>query len=132
MDDAATTSRVRVLIAEDNADLAATLAMLVDADSRLQYAGHSSTLSQLEQSCAAGGIDVVVLDLQLGRESALKALPALCARHAAIRFLVHTGHNSPELASRARVAGAAGFVVKAGDPDRLLAAIHQVATRAIG
>ena len=74
-------------------------------------------------------VHVVVLDLQLEGGSALPHLPELRAARPQTAFLIHSGHSNPVIMESARKAGAAGYVLKTGDIDELLAAIRRAARR---
>ncbi len=118
--------RRRVLIVDNSADLAEALGMIVRLDETLEYVGCALTGKEALAHAAAGGVDVMVLDLGLGDCSGFDVLDRLRAQGSAVRVIMHTGHALQELQDRARAKGAAAFVLKDGDFRALLEAIHSV------
>jgi DNA-binding NarL/FixJ family response regulator len=56
---------------------------------------------------------VVVLDIDLRGESSLGKLPVMRRGLPAVRFIIFSGHNHPEMIRRALEAGASAYVTKA-------------------
>lgn len=119
--------RVRVLIAEDNEDLRLVMPELLNGTSGFYCAATTSSLDEIAPLIARHQVEVAVLDIELRGGSALKRLPALCSEFPATKFVIHSGHNNPELVRRAQAAGAAAYVLKSGDFDQLLATIRGLA-----
>jgi CheY-like chemotaxis protein len=117
---------LRVLVAEDNEDLRAVMPPLIEESGDLHCVATTDSLDELADLIERHAVQVAVLDIELRGGSALKALPALSARFPATRFLIHSGHSNPEMIRKAREAGAAGYVLKSGDPDDLVAAIRKL------
>lgn len=69
--------------------------------------------------------DVIVLDLDLGKESGLDAIPRLIARSAA-KILLLTGVRDRAQQDKAVLAGARGVVEKEAPAETILAAITKV------
>ena len=74
--------------------------------------------------------DCVVLDLHMPRLSGFEVLDALNEQRSRIPVIVITGHDSPESAVQARVAGAFAYLRKPVDGNELLDAITRAATAA--
>jgi DNA-binding NarL/FixJ family response regulator len=116
--------RRRVLVADNNSDLAEVLGEIIRMDESLEFIGY--VLTGAEALNKGPDADVVVLDLSLGDLHGLEVLDRLKAEARSPKVIVHTGLYSPDLAARALSRGAAAFLVKTGDPDELLAAIRTV------
>ncbi|OGA17492.1 MAG: hypothetical protein A3I63_05445 [Betaproteobacteria bacterium RIFCSPLOWO2_02_FULL_66_14] len=69
--------------------------------------------------------DVILLDLDLGKESGLDAIPKLAAKSSA-RILVLTGVRDKKVHDQAVLAGARGIVEKESPAETILAAIGKV------
>jgi PAS domain S-box-containing protein len=71
--------------------------------------------------------DLLLLDTSMPRVDGLEALPAIRALSPETRVVIFTGFEEPQLATRARELGAAGFIEKSIPleelPDRLLAVL---------
>lgn len=120
---------MRVLVVEDNDDLRAVMPPLIDEAGDLHCVATTDSLEEVASLIAQHSIEVAVLDVELKDGSALKVLPALSKQFPDTRFVVHSGHSNPELIRRAQEAGAAGYVLKSGNPDDLIAAIRKLAAR---
>ncbi|MDF0600068.1 response regulator [Psychromarinibacter sp. C21-152] len=72
--------------------------------------------------------DVVITDINMPRLDGFGVIEAVRARadHRATPILVLTTESSPEMKSRARTAGATGWIVKPFDDVALASAIHRV------
>jgi DNA-binding NarL/FixJ family response regulator len=116
--------RRRVLIVDNNADLAEALGMYVRMEDELEFVGCALTGREAIARAVAGDVDVMVLDLGLGDCSGFEVLDRLREQGSAVRVIMHTGHAVPEVQEQARRKGAAGFVLKDGDFRALLKAIR--------
>ena len=116
-------SRRRVLIADNNDDLAQILGEFIRMEATLDYLGHVHTGSAAIARCCSETVDVLVLDLGLEDQHGFHVLEQLRRKGLSTKVIIHTGHSSPELAHAAGERGAAGFVVKSGDPAPLIFAI---------
>ena len=116
--------RRRVLVADNSHDLAEVLGEIIRMDERLEFVGYVTTGSEAIAKSRAGAADVLVLDLGLEDCHGFEVLEKLQSASSKVRVIVHTGHSSKELEAHALRKGAAAYVVKTGDPDALIAAIH--------
>ncbi len=73
--------------------------------------------------------DVIITDINMPRLDGFGLIDAVRAQDAyrALPILVLTTESSDELKSRARDAGATGWIVKPFDPEKLVKALHIVA-----
>ena len=73
--------------------------------------------------------DVIITDINMPRLDGFGFIDAVRGQQAtkAIPILVLTTESSAELKSRAREAGATGWIVKPFDPEKLVRAINKVA-----
>ncbi|MEN7528721.1 response regulator transcription factor [Cupriavidus sp. DL-D2] len=70
--------------------------------------------------------DLVVLDLDIPRMSGLDAMPRMLAVHPQVRVLVLTAQDPIPFATRARHAGAQGFVSKTEDMEAIARCVETV------
>jgi DNA-binding NarL/FixJ family response regulator len=118
---------IRILIAEDNADLRATMVALLGTEADLRCVAETGELQQVGVLAAATGPRVIILDIELNGQSSLPRLGILRRELPDARFLVYSGHALPELIDAALAAGASEYVLKSGDPDELVRAIRRCA-----
>ncbi len=78
---------------------------------------------------AVNEVDVVITDINMPRLDGFGLIEQLRAgsRHRDRPILVLTTESSDEKKSRARMAGATGWIVKPFDPDKLATAVRRVA-----
>lgn len=114
--------------------------VLIDDHRSLLWGLERLIESQREKMCivgkatnCCGGIaivedtkpDVVLLDIDLGGENGIDAVPELL-RRGAVRVLILTGLRDPAMHDKAMLAGARGVIGKDENPDYILKAIEKV------
>jgi DNA-binding NarL/FixJ family response regulator len=117
-------ARRRVLVADNNSDLAEVLGELIRMEGSFEFAGHVSTGTDALSRVRSEVIDVLILDLGLEDVHGFDVLERLVKTGSRTKVIVHSGHSSPELAAHAKRKGAAAYIVKDGDLSALMAAIH--------
>ena len=117
-------SRRRVLVADDNADLGRLLGELIRLDPALEFVGYVQSGAEAIEQARHGTADVLVLDLSLRDVSGLQVLERLAAESHAVKVIIHTGHAFEGLERLVKSKGAAGYVMKDGNPESLLNAIR--------
>jgi DNA-binding NarL/FixJ family response regulator len=115
---------LRVLIAEDNADLRDLLVTLVSAEPDLRCVGTAEDVDTVIASTAEQKMDVLVLDLELQGRSSIDVLRAVRSAGSKITIIVFSGHSHPEMIRHTLAAGADAYVPKSGDYELLLDAIR--------
>jgi two-component system response regulator DesR len=115
---------LRVLIAEDNADLRDLLVTLVSAEPDLKCVGTAEDVDTVITSTAEHKADVLVLDLELQGRSSIDVLKSVRGAGSKITIIVFSGHSHPEMIRHTLAAGADAYVRKDGDFELLLDAIR--------
>lgn len=118
---------IRIMIAEDNEDLRATMVSLFDAETDISCVAETDELEQVAALAAATSPQVIVLDIELNGQSSLARLPQLKRELPSARFLMYSGHALPALIDAALAAGATEYLLKSGDPDELINAVRRCA-----
>jgi two-component system nitrate/nitrite response regulator NarL len=121
-----TAPHIRIFIIDDHPTIVWGLERLIESEApRMVAVGKAAScgaaMTQIEKACP----DVVLLDLDLGEESGLDAIPALLAKSSA-RILVLTGLRDTAVHEAAIRAGALGVVGKEIAPGQLLETIARV------
>jgi DNA-binding NarL/FixJ family response regulator len=116
--------RRRVLVADNNPDLAQVLGEVIRMDESLEFLGFELSGAAALKRTQTDAVDVLVLDLGLEDCHGFEVLDRLRIAGSATKVIVHTGHASTELAAHAKRKGAFAYVVKDGDADALLAVIR--------
>ena len=115
---------LRIAIGENNADLAASLTMLIDLQPDLRCVGHAATAGGVLQLAERERPDTYVLDLTLDDGSSIPLIRTLRARQPGCAIIAFTGLGDPRLADQCRDAGCDATLRKDGQVRALLATLR--------
>src|SRR5262245_30796702 len=118
-------SPIRVCIIEDHAVVRAGLKMLLTSQPDIEVVGEALDRKGALEVAERERPDLFLVDIQLGRESAVDFLSELLTACAA-RAILLTGTSTDEQIQRAIQAGATGLVFKEEAPEVLIRAIRKV------
>jgi DNA-binding NarL/FixJ family response regulator len=121
-----------VLIADDHALFASSLAELVDRDERFVVVGRAVDGAEAISLAALLSPDVVLMDVDMPCVDGIRATRAILESRTAVGVVVVSGDHTAETAGRARAAGAAAYIFKGCPPESLFAAIEEAAARPVG
>ena len=113
------TSRLRVLIADDNPRVVKSVSRLLALDH--DVVGSVTTGTLLLEAVQQLRPDVIVLDLTLTDGDSLGACREITQRNTATRVILFSGDDDPEIRRRALEAGACAFVDKLFGADLISA-----------
>src|SRR5437763_983926 len=119
-------SPIRVLLVEDHAMMRAGLRLLLANQPEMTVVGEAATSTEALAVASAVHSDIIVLDLDLGGESALDLMPVLLVVAPQAHVLILTGVRDPTLHQHALRLGARGLVRKEHAAGALLQAIVKV------
>lgn len=111
----------QLLIADDNARVRESLGRLL-ADGGIDVL-EAATCQQAIRLASRPEVGVVVLDINMPDGSGLETLAQIKQNRPDLPVVMHSEHDRPSYASRARAGGAAAYLVKGLDIDELLNAI---------
>jgi len=118
-------SPIRVCIIEDHAVVRAGLKMLLTSQPDIEVVGEAVDRKEAFEVAERVRPDLFLVDIQLGKESAVDFLDELLAVCEA-RAILLTGASNNEQIQRAIQAGATGLVYKEEAPEVLIRAIRKV------
>ncbi len=117
-------NRIRLLLADDHPVVRAGLRAVLESEDDLQVVGDVATADEAVALAAAGGIDVVLMDLQFGRSmGGAEATKAITSLTDGPRVLILTTYDTEADILAAIEAGASGYLLKDAPPDELTAAV---------
>ncbi len=120
---------IRLLLADDHPVVRSGLRAVLDAEPDFDVVAEAATGERAVQQAAAGGIDVVLMDLQFGPGmSGAQATAAITAVPGAPRVLVLTTYDTDVDILTAIEAGATGYLLKDASPEDLAAAVRTSAS----
>lgn len=119
-------SRVRILIADDHALVRSGLRALLAAQPDFEVVGEAEDGVAVVERTRRLKPDVVVMDLTMPGRGGIKATEDLRSECPDARVVVLTMHDDEAYVHLARLAGAAGFVLKKSLATELIRAIQTV------
>lgn len=122
MDDA---DSVTVLIADDHGVVREGLRTMLEREG-MQVVGEATTGQQTVALTRELSPDVVLLDIRMPDGDGLRALEAIKAGQPEVSVVMLTTYANPGYLARAVAAGAAGYLTKETDPDRIVRVIRAV------
>jgi DNA-binding NarL/FixJ family response regulator len=124
-----TDTPLRVVIAEDDARLAALVSDLLDGDGRFIVVGHAASGDDAVRLCEEQSPDIVLMDIAMPGGDGIGATRAIHERDRGQHVVIYTGSDEYDDVARAEDAGAAGFLHKDAltSPD-LADALHVLHT----
>ena len=122
-------NQVRVLIADDQRLFAEALEAILMTDGRIVVVGRAANGEEAVALALGGRPDVVLMDIAMPVLDGIAATEAIGVDAPETRVVVLTGSEAPDDITRARAAGAAGYVTKDQVAGDLVRAILDAAGR---
>jgi DNA-binding NarL/FixJ family response regulator len=118
---------IRVAIVEDEARLRGTLTDLIDETAGMRcVAQYPSAEEALSRFPPAGGVDVVLVDINLPGRSGIELVNILKNRHPRLHLIMMTVFEDTDQIFQSLQAGATGYLLKRSRPDEIRDAICDV------
>ncbi|MDT0200320.1 response regulator transcription factor [Nocardioides sp. AE5] len=114
----------RVLVVDDHAVFAESLAFVLDADPGFSHIEVVGSLADARTAVGASEWDLVLVDVRLGDGTGLDLVEELATHAPRPRVLVLTAHPRADVVARAREAGAEGLLAKGSGLDELIDALR--------
>lgn len=118
---------VRVALCDDHSVVRAGLRKILEAEDDFEVVGDVATVAEAVTMAGAQVPDVFVVDLGLGGEGGLDAIPEILRASPATRILVFTMHDDVGYVREAFAAGAHGYLLKDGADSEFIFALRLVA-----
>jgi DNA-binding NarL/FixJ family response regulator len=122
-------NQVRVLIADDQRLFAEALEAILTTDGRIVVVGRAANGEEAVALALGDRPDVVLMDIAMPVLDGIAATEAIAVDAPETRVVVLTGSEAPEDITRARAAGAAGYVTTDQVAGDLVRAILDAAGR---
>ena len=120
-------SKIRVLLADDQAMLIAALSTILNAQDDIEVVTTANTGSEAVTAALSHRTDVAILDIRMPGMDGIAAAQAILSRIPECRIIMLTTFNEEELVAQSIAAGAHGFLLKDADPEVLVGAVWDVA-----
>ncbi|WP_238006944.1 response regulator transcription factor [Dactylosporangium sp. AC04546] len=118
---------IRVIVAEDQAVVRAGIAAILDAEPDITVVGQAADGEAAAAITASTAPDVAILDVRMPGTDGLAAADLIGRRHPATRIVMLTTFGLDEYVFAALRAGAAGFLLKDAEADKVVEAVRIVA-----
>lgn len=118
---------IHVLLADDDPLVRAGLAMILGGSPSLEIVGEVGDGQEAIDAAAAGGVDVVLMDIRMPVMDGIAATRGVLALPSPPKVIVLTTFDADEYVVRALAAGANGFLLKDTPPADIVDAIVRVA-----
>jgi DNA-binding NarL/FixJ family response regulator len=115
---------LRVLIGENNTDLAMTLHLLLDDEPDMRCVSTASSAAGVLRAVQEHDPNAFILDLSLDDGSSLPLISTLRQRRPQAAIVVFTGHKNELLSEQCVKAGANAVVIKTGEFEQLTTALR--------
>ncbi len=124
---AATPPRIRVLLADDHSVVRDGLKLILEGSGAFEVVGEAKDGAEAVTAAAELAPDVVVMDVMMPHQDGVEACREIMASASHTRVLMLTASTEEDAVIDAVAAGATGYLQKAFDGERLLAAVRAVA-----
>ena len=119
--------RTRLLLLDDHVLFRESLGRLLASEPEFEIAALCSTIAEALPTLAQNAVDLILLDFDLGAETATRFISAAASSRYSGKILMVTAGMSPLDSSLAWQMGISGVLLKHSSPARLLEAIRAVA-----
>jgi DNA-binding NtrC family response regulator len=128
-DGTAAARTIRVVLADDHAQMRRSLRLLLDGEDGVKVVAEAADLPTVMRHLRGHRPDVLVLDLRMPDGSSIDAIASLREQAPGTEIVVVTMEESPAFAQRALAADAIGFVLKDTADAELAEAVRRAARR---
>lgn len=120
-------TNIRVLITDDHAVLASSLAHVLEAEPDMHCVGVAGSLEKARSLIRTSSPDVLLLDHRLPDGDGVGAIPELLALRPSMRVVVLTASAADHVLVKAIEGGASGFLSKTRSLDEVTSAVRAAA-----
>ena len=117
--------RLKVLLADDHRLMLRVIRLALEEAGGFDIVGEATSGSQVLPLVAQEKPDLVLLDVRMPEMDGLMALDLIRSRHPAVKVVMISGLDDPDVIKAALRRGAAAFIAKTIDPGELASALRQ-------
>lgn len=118
--------RIKILVVDDNTDLAMALHLSLEDHPTVDSIGWVDTSDRIVETVQSKRPQVVLLDLTMPGVDPLDALRQIRTLGTEVKVIAFSGYDDSETIAHARAAGADGFLRKSVDPVAIVDAVQRV------
>ena len=125
-DTAGSSSKIRVLIVDDQKMIREGLKALIKAEDDIEIVGVAENGKQAIEQVESLNPDVVLMDMEMPGMNGMEATKAICQKTSPAKVLVLSTYDTQEYVSRSLSAGAMGYLLKGTPAQELTDAIRSI------
>jgi len=118
---------IRLMLVDDHKVLRIGLASLFHTVPGIEVVGEAGSAEEAVEVANRTQPDVVLMDVRLPDGDGIDACRAICSERPQTRVLMLTSYPDEDAVIASIMAGAAGYLLKQTDPERLIEAVERVA-----
>lgn len=118
--------KISVFVTDDHALFRQGVINTLQPDSGIEITGEAETLKGLLEAEELEQTEVLMLDISLGEDSSVEAIPELKNRYPDLKIIILSMHDKPVLLKRVINLGISGYLLKQSPSERLLEAVKIV------
>jgi DNA-binding NarL/FixJ family response regulator len=122
-----TTRRVNLLLVDDHRVVRLGLKALFETVPHFTVVGEAGAAAEAVAQARELHPDVVIMDVRLGDGSGIEACREIRSEHPETRVFMLTSYSDEDAIVASIMAGAAGYILKQIEPERLIEAVEMVA-----
>lgn len=119
--------KIRVLLADDHKIFREGVRSLLDREKDMEVVDEASNGLEVLEKVKNQAIDVVVLDIDIGKPNGIEVAEAISMNHPEVKILILSMIGLHDFVLQALEKGAIGFLLKNTGKDEVLTAIRSVA-----
>ena len=112
------------MLVDDHAVVRAGYKRFIELDKEIRVVAEASTGEEAYQLLVQLDTDIVILDLMMPGQGGFEALRRITNRYPKQKILIFSMHENASIARQALMIGAAGYLTKSMNPEKIVKAIH--------
>ncbi len=120
-------AQINILLADDHKIIRDGISSLLSKEKDMQVIGEASTGEEVLEFARQHKIDVIILDIDMGKPNGIEITSILKTKYPEINILILSMLGLHDFIIQALEAGANGYILKNAGKDELLTAIKSVA-----
>ncbi|MFZ6748565.1 response regulator [Undibacterium sp. Ren11W] len=123
-------SNIKLLIIDDHPLVRDGLRARLESIAHFEIVGEAGNQEDALQLASSLAIDLILMDINLGRSSGIQLTAEFLKRHPQISVIILSMHDKAEYVAQAIEAGAKAYVLKDAPAEEIIKAINSVAAGA--
>jgi len=120
-------NKIRVLVADDHKIFRDGVRSILEKEKDMEVVDEAATGSEVLDKIGRSAVDVIVLDIDMGKPDGIAVTEAISRDHPDVKILVLSMIGLHDFVIRALEKGATGYILKNAGKDEMLTAIRSVA-----